>query len=191
MEEARAALAHIAADGKRAGEIIARIRDLTKRQTPRMESLDVNRKILEVVALAEHELRSRDVVLRTEFDPTLPGVAGDRVQLQQVLLNLIVNAIDAMSDIVARPRELTIVSARTGAGAVLVEVRDSGPGVAPDRVERIFEPFYTTKPEGIGIGLSISRSIVEAHGGRLWAGSNEPQGAVFRLSLPAAQEGAE
>jgi PAS domain S-box-containing protein len=189
MEEARATLAHIAADGKRAGEIIGRIRALTKRQLPRMESLDMNRKVLEVVALAEHELRSRDIVLRTELDTTLPRVAGDRVQLQQVLLNLIVNAIEAMSEIVDRPRLLTIVTARSGSNAVLVEVRDSGPGFSSDRAERLFEAFYTTKTEGIGIGLSISRSIVEAHGGRLWAASNEPHGAVFRLSLPTLQQG--
>jgi signal transduction histidine kinase len=189
MEEARSVLEHIVADGKRAGEIIGRVRALTKRQMPRMELLDVNRKVRQVVELAEDELRTRAVVLHTEFDPTLPGVAGDRVQLQQVMLNLILNATEAMSGIVDRPRELTIVTARIGASEVLVEVRDSGHGVAPDRVEQIFESFYTTKPEGIGIGLSISRSIVEAHGGRLWASSNQPQGAVFRLSLPIAQAG--
>ena len=190
MEEARATLAYIAADGKRAGEIIERIRALTKRQLPRMESLDMNRKVLDVVALAEHELRSRDIVLSTELDPALPAVAGDRVQLQQVLLNLIVNAIEAMSDIVDRPRELTITTARSDSGTVLVAVRDSGPGLSPGALGRVFEPFYTTKTEGLGIGLSISRSIVEAHGGRLWAASNEPYGSVFRLFLPTLQEGA-
>ena len=189
MEEARAALDNIVADGKRAGDIIARIRALTKRQMPRLELLDINRKVLQVAELAEHELRSRNVVLRTELDPTLPGVAGDRVQLQQVLLNLVVNAIEAMREISDRPRELTITTARSGASAVLVEVRDSGPGLAPEGVEQVFEAFYTTKPEGIGIGLSISRSIVEAHGGRLWAAPNEPHGAVFRLSLPVSDKG--
>ena len=134
-------------------------------------------------------MRSHDIVLRTELDGTLPRVAGDRVQLQQVLLNLIVNAIEAMSDVHDRPRELTIVSRRDGPSAVLVEVRDSGPGLDPEGAERVFEPFYTTKAEGIGIGLSISRSIVEAHGGRLWAEPNQPHGAVFRFSLPVAEEG--
>jgi PAS domain S-box-containing protein len=189
MAEAQAALANIVADGKRAGEVIARIRALTKRQAPRMEPLDVNRKVREVLALAEHELKIHDIVIRADLAPQLPSVAGDRVQLQQVLLNLIVNAIEAMSGVHDRARELNIVTAAKDAGAVVVEVRDSGPGLDEEDTERLFEPFYTTKGEGIGIGLSISRSIVEAHGGRLWATSNEPYGAVFRFSLPVAREG--
>jgi PAS domain S-box-containing protein len=189
VAEARAALDNIAADGKRARDIIARIRALTKRQAPHAEALDINQKILQVLELAEHELRSHDIVPRTQLDGTLPRVAGDRVQLQQVLLNLIVNAAEAMSGVTDRPRELTVVSGRHGADAVLVEVRDSGVGLDPARAERVFEAFYTTKAEGIGIGLSISRSIVEAHGGRLWAGANEPHGAVFRFSLPAGAGG--
>ena len=115
-------------------------------------------------------------------------MAGDRVQLQQVLLNLIVNAIEAMNAVYDRPRELTIVSAAKEPDGVVVEVRDSGTGLDQERAERVFEAFYTTKAEGIGIGLSISRSIVEAHGGRLWASPNEPHGAVFRFSLPVAKE---
>jgi PAS domain S-box-containing protein len=190
MEEARAALENIIADGKRAGEVIARIRALTKRQAPSMELLDVNRKIRDVLALAEHELKGQDILLRTELDGALPQVAGDRVQLQQVLLNLIVNAIEAMSSVQGRPRELTIASARSDANAVVVEVRDSGPGLEQESKERVFEPFYTTKAQGIGIGLSISRSIVEAHGGRLWAAANRPRGAVFRFTLPVAAEAA-
>jgi PAS domain S-box-containing protein len=186
IAEARSTLDNIAADGKRAREVITRIRALAKRQVPRTEALDINQKILQVLALTEHELRSHDIVLRTQLDSTLPRVAGDRVQLQQVLLNLIVNAVEAMSGVHDRPRELTIVSAADGPNAaVVVEVRDSGPGMPPEVLERVFEPFYTSKAEGIGIGLSISRSIVEAHGGRLWAGANEPHGAVFRFSLPA------
>ena len=166
---------------------LARIRAFARRQAPRMELLHVNRKVLEVVALTEHEVRSHDIVLQTQLDRTLPPVLGDRVQLQQVLLNLILNAIEAMSGVHNRPRELTIVSAQEGPkAAVTVEVRDSGPGLEPERVERVFEPFYTTKAEGVGIGLSISRSIVEAHGGRLWASANEPRGAVFRFSLPVS-----
>ncbi len=125
-----------------------------------------------------------------ELDATLPRVAGDRVQLQQVLLNLILNAIEAMSGVHDRPRELTIISGRDGRKAVLVEVRDSGTGLDAERApSEVFEAFYTTKAEGIGIGLSISRSIVEAHGGRLWASANEPHGAVFRFSLPVARGG--
>ena len=188
MAEARAALDNIVADGKRAREVIARIRALTKRQGPRKDRLDINHKIMEVLALTEHELRSHDIVLRTELDRTLPRVAGDRVQLQQVLLNLIVNAVEAMSAVHDRSRELTIVSRQDGSNAVLVEVRDSGNGLDPQRAEQVFEAFYTTKAEGIGIGLSIGRSIIEAHGGRLWASANAPHGAVFRFSLPVTEE---
>ena len=188
MAEARSALDNIVADGKRAREVIARIRALTKRQVPRMDLLDLNREILEVLALTEQELRSHDIVLETKLDSTLPQVRGDRVQLQQVLLNLIVNAIEAMSAVNNRPRELTIVSAQD-TGGVVVEVRDSGIGLDQDRAERVFDAFYTTKAEGLGIGLSISRSIVEAHGGRLWAAPNQPHGAVFGFSLPAAENG--
>jgi PAS domain S-box-containing protein len=188
IAEARAALDNIAADGKRAREVIARIRALTKRQLPSKETLDINREALEVLALTERELRGRDIVLRTQLDRTLPRVAGDRVQLQQVLINLIMNAIEAMSGVRDRPRELTIVSGQDGPKAVRIEVRDSGTGLDPKGAERVFEAFYTTKTEGIGIGLSISRSIVEAHGGRLWARPNEPHGAVFRFSLPVPEE---
>jgi len=182
------ALDNIAADGKRAREVIARIRALTKRQSPRKERLDVNQEALEVLALTERELRGHDIVLRTQLDRTLPRVAGDRVQLQQVLINLIMNAIEAMSGVPDRPRELTIVSGHDGPTAVRVEVRDSGTGLDPKDAGRVFEAFYTTKAEGIGIGLSISRSIVEAHGGRLWASSNAPHGAVFGFSLPVTDE---
>jgi PAS domain S-box-containing protein len=188
LAEARAALDNITADGKRAREVIARIRALTKRQTPRKEKLDVNQEVLGVLALTERELRSHDIVLRTQLDRTLPRVEGDRVQLQQVLINLIMNAIEAMSGVRDRPRELTIVSRQDGPKAVKVEVRDSGTGLDPKGAEGVFEAFYTTKAEGIGIGLSISRSIVEAHGGRLWASANAPHGTVFRFSLPVTEE---
>jgi PAS domain S-box-containing protein len=187
---ARATLDSIAADGKRARDVIARIRALTKRQVPRRDRVDINHKVQEILALTAQESRSHDVVVRTELDMSLPRVAGDRVQLQQVLLNLVVNAIEAMSVVQDRPRLLTIVSSRRGnANGVLVEVRDSGPGLDPAAAEEVFKAFYTTKADGIGIGLSISRSIVEAHGGRLWASPNEPHGAVFHLSLPVAEEG--
>jgi C4-dicarboxylate-specific signal transduction histidine kinase len=190
IAEARTALDNIAADGKRARDVIARIRALTKRQMVRKDSLDINQELLEVLALTEHESRSHGIVRRTELDRTLPRVPGDRIQLQQVILNLIVNAIEAMSAVDDRPRLLTIVSRHDSPDAVLVEVRDTGSGIDPQRIEQVFEAFYTTKADGIGIGLSISRSIVEAHGGRLWASPNEPHGAVFRLTLPvAAAEG--
>jgi C4-dicarboxylate-specific signal transduction histidine kinase len=188
MAEARSALANIVADGKRARDVIARIRTLAKRQAPRMDLLDVNRKILDVLSFVDQELGTHDVVLETRLDNSLPKVVGDRVQLQQVILNLVKNAVEAMSGVNDRRRELTIVSARRPDG-VVVEVRDSGIGFDGHGVERLFEAFYTTKPEGLGIGLSISRSMIEAHGGRLWAVPNEPHGAVFAFSLPLAKEG--
>jgi len=188
MAEARSALANIVTDGKRARDVIARIRTLAKRQVPRMDLLDVNGAIAEVLAFTEQELRSHDIVLQTRLDSTLPKVMGDRVQLQQVILNLVKNAIEAMNGVNDRRRELTLVSARAPDGAV-VEVRDSGIGLDTHGAERLFEAFYTTKPEGLGIGLSISRSMVEAHGGRLWAAPNEPHGAVFAFSLPVSKAG--
>jgi C4-dicarboxylate-specific signal transduction histidine kinase len=183
MGKARRALERIANDGKRAAAVIGRIRALMKRQAPRKEWLDINEAILEVVALAQYQLRRSEILLETPLGHDLPLVRGDRVQLQQVLLNLIVNAIEAMSSD-ERRRELTIVSAVDGPEAVAIEVRDSGMGLDPERAAHLFEPFYTTKAEGLGIGLSISRSIVEAHGGQLSAASNAPRGAVFRFSLP-------
>jgi len=184
MEKARRALERIVNDGRRAGEVIKRIRALMKHQAPRKDWLDINETILEMVALAQYQLSRGDILLETRLAEGLPLVHGDRVQLQQVLLNLIVNAIDAMSGIDERRRELTIVSAADGPEAVAVEVRDSGMGVDLERAAHLFEPFYTTKAEGIGIGLSISRSIVEAHGGHLSAAANVPHGAVFRFSVP-------
>lgn len=187
IQEAHAALANIVADGKRAREVITRIRALSRRQPLRQNPLDINYKIAEVLALTEHELRRHHIVLRKDLARTLPRVTGDPVQLQQVLLNLIINAIDAMNAVHDRPRELTIVSKADGSDRVLVEVRDSGIGLDPQRTEHLFEAFYTTKAEGIGIGLSISRSIIEAHGGRLWASPNAHHGAVFSFSLPVAE----
>jgi len=184
MEKARRALERIVNDGRRAGEVIKRIRALMKRQALQKEWLQINEAILEVIAIAQHQLRRNDVLLETQLAEGLPLVRGDRVQLQQVLLNLIVNANEAMSWIDERRRELTIVSAADGPEAVAVEVRDSGTGLDPEHAAHLFEPFYTTKAEGMGIGLSISRSIVEAHGGQLSAAANAPRGAVFRFSLP-------
>ena len=155
-----------------------------------MDLLDINHKIVEVVSPSPStSCAATTSFFETKLDSKLPRIAGDRVQLQQVILNLIVNAMEAMSGIDDRARELTIVSGRDDTNAVVVEVRDSGTGLDAQSAERLFEAFYTTKAEGIGIGLSISRSIVEAHGGRLWASANEPHGAVFRFSLPVAQEG--
>jgi PAS domain S-box-containing protein len=186
LAEARATLAHIATDGARARDVVGRIRALTKRQMVRMQRLDLNRELREVLALTEHESRTQRIVRQADLDPALPGVLGDRIQVQQVLLNLVVNAAEAMSAVHDRPRLLTLISRCDGPDAIRLEVRDTGSGIDPQRLEDVFESFYTTKEDGIGIGLSISRSVVEAHGGRLWAGANEPHGAVFSLTLPAA-----
>jgi len=187
IEKARRSAERIERDGQRAGEIIHRIRALVKRDAPRREWLDLNETILEVIALTRDEVRRNDIALETRLAQDLPRAQGDRIQLQQVILNLIVNALEAMSTMGHQPRQLTIASMNDGPREVRVEVRDSGPGVAPDRAEKLFDAFYTTKAEGIGMGLSISRSIIEAHGGRLWATANEPHGAVFRFSLPLAE----
>ena len=190
VEKARRALDSIAADGRRASAVVGRIRALTKQQAPRKDRLDINQKIVDVLSITDRELRGNDIAVETRLEETLPRVTGDRVQVQQVLLNIVVNAIDAMRAVSDRPRRLTIVSRPEGADAVIVEVRDSGPGLDPDDGDRLFEAFYTTKPDGMGIGLSISRSIIEAHGGRLWASPNEPHGAIFSFSLPVAEDGA-
>ena len=184
IEKAQRALERIVNDGRRAGEVIKRMRAMMKRQAPRKSPLDINDVIREVLTFAQHELRCNDVLLQTQLSGDLPLIQGDRVQLQQVLLNLIVNSIEAMSGIDDRGHELTLVSCTHGRDAVRVDVRDSGAGLYPEHATHLFEPFYTTKAEGIGIGLSISRSIVEAHGGRLSAGPNSPYGAVFWFSLP-------
>jgi len=186
IAKTRKALDSIAADGRRASEVIGRVRALAKREAPQKRLLDINQKVRDTVALTEQEVRRQGIVLEQHLGEGLPEVAGDRVQLQQVLLNLIVNAIEAMAPVHDWPRALTIVSRPDGANAVVVEVRDAGTGLDAERVERLFEAFYTTKSEGIGIGLSISRSIVEAHGGSLSAAPNSPHGAVFKLRLPAA-----
>ena len=151
--------------------------------TPTRTELDINEFIQDVTILLRNELTRNCISLRTDLAPDLPYVVGDRVQLQQVFINLIMNGIDAMRSRTDRPRELLIKSAKHSDG-VLIQVQDSGPGIDPGQADRIFEPFFTTKAKGIGMGLSISRSIVESHGGRLWAeaGSN---GALFEFTLPA------
>jgi len=187
IEKAQRALERIVSDGRRAGAVIGRIRALMKRQAPRKDWLDINETIHEVITFAQYELRQNDILLETRLAEGLLFAQGDKVQLQQVLLNLIVNATDAMSGIGDRRRELTIVSVAEGPDAVRVEVRDSGTGLDPEHATHLFEPFYTTKAEGMGIGLSISRSIIESHGGLLWATANAPHGAVFLFSLPAKE----
>jgi len=189
MEKARQALGRIVKDGKRASEVIGRIRALVKKMPQRTVRFDINDAIIEVIALTQSELQRNPVELRTRLSNDLPLVSADRVQLQQVILNLIVNAVDAMSGVGERPRELVVESGRDNPNDVFVEVRDSGPGLDSTDLDRMFDSFYTTKPDGMGMGLSISRSIVEAHGGQLRATPNEPYGAVFRFTLPVEGDG--
>jgi PAS domain S-box-containing protein len=185
LSEAREAMANAMREANRASSVIQRIRTLLTKASPELRPLDVNKVIREVLALARTELITGGVALHTELVGDLPSVLGDRIQLQQVMLNLIMNAIDAMFTIKDRPRTLVIKSARDAEG-VLVEVQDSGRGLDPRQSSRIFDSFFTTKPDGIGLGLSISRSIAEAHGGRLQATPGTSHGAVFQLILPKA-----
>jgi PAS domain S-box-containing protein len=178
------ALSLIVKEGNRAGEVVGRIRALMKKAPARKDAVEINDAILEVIALIRTEAANNSVSVRTQLAEGLPCVQGDRVQLQQVLLNLIINAIEAMRDVGEKERELHI-STRNEPDGVSVEVRDSGPGFAPADLERVFEAFYTTKPVGLGLGLSICRSIIEAHNGRLWASANVPRGASFQFALPA------
>jgi PAS domain S-box-containing protein len=178
------ALSLIVKEGNRAGEVVGRIRALIKKAPPRKDAVAINDAILEVIALTRTEVANNSVSVRTQLAEGLPQVQGDRVQLQQVMLNLIINAIEAMRDAGEDEREL-LISSRNEPDGVSVEVRDSGPGFAPAALERVFEAFYTTKPGGLGLGLSICQSIIEAHGGRLWASPNAPRGAVFGFIAPA------
>ncbi|HYA73387.1 MAG TPA: PAS domain S-box protein, partial [Roseiarcus sp.] len=184
LEEAKQALGRIVRDGARAGAVIDRIRRLIKRTAARDDRVDVNAAVGEVVEVARSEATKNGVSMRMELAEGLPPVQGDRVELQQVILNLIVNAIEAMSG-AEGPRELRIGAEKSEAGDVLVSVSDSGPGLAPAARDNLFKAFHTTKPGGLGLGLSICRSIVEAHGGRLWASANAPRGAVFQFTLPS------
>jgi C4-dicarboxylate-specific signal transduction histidine kinase len=188
LAEVRETVQRIIRDGKRAGEVIARIRALTKKTVLEKEPLEMNEVIQEVVALLQSELRRNRVALRTELTTDLPPVLGDRVQLQQVVLNLVMNGIDAMSTVGDRRRALTIRTQIVEADQIGVTVQDSGTGLDPQNLERVFDAFYTTKPEGMGMGLSISRSIVSNHGGRLWATANDLPGASFQFTIPAYQQ---
>jgi C4-dicarboxylate-specific signal transduction histidine kinase len=188
LEEARRALAHTVKNANRAGDVIGRIRDLIKKTLPRENNVDINEAITEVLVLTGGETGKQGVSVRTQFAEGLPLIHGDRVQMQQVILNLIINAIEAMSGADGGPRDLLISTGKDGPESVLVAVADSGPGLAPATLQCLFEAFYTTKPRGLGLGLSICRSIVEAHGGRLWAAANVPRGAIFQFTVPVAKE---
>jgi C4-dicarboxylate-specific signal transduction histidine kinase len=178
------ALALVVKEGNRAGEVVGRIRALVKKVPTRKDTVAINEAIIEVIALTRVEAANNGVSVRTQLAEGLPRVQGDRVQLQQVLLNLIINAIEAMRDVGQEEREL-LVSTCNEPDGVSVGVRDTGPGLSPEGIAHLFEPFYTTKPEGMGMGLSICRSIIEAHGGRLWPSANVPRGVIFQFTLPA------
>jgi signal transduction histidine kinase len=204
LNETREAIRRIIRDGDRAGAIISRIRALAKKAPPQKDWLDLNQAIGEVIAMARSEMTQNRVSLETQLANDLPFILGDRIQLEQVILNLLINAIEAMSRVSEGPRELwvssekvTEVPGKPEEGAlknkasaeverthVLIAVQDTGPGLDPKGLDRLFCAFYTTKPQGLGMGLAISRSIIEAHGGRLWATANEPKGAVFQFTLP-------
>ena len=189
LGEVREALDCVVGDTDRAGNIIERIRDHIKKEPPRSDSFDLNEAINEVVALARTEADNNGVSVQTHFAEGLSPVAGDRVQVQQVALNLVLNAVEAMSSADEGPRQLLIGTEQRQGGGVLVSVRDSGPGIDPEHLDRVFDAFYTTKSSGVGMGmgLSICRSIIDAHGGRLWADNSEPGGAVFQFTLPSAE----
>jgi signal transduction histidine kinase len=215
LEEARQSASLVIAEGHRAGEIISRIRALAKKTPPQMDWLDINETIGEVLAMVRSAVQRNRVDPQTKLANDLPLILGDKIQLQQVILNLLINAIEAMSELNEGPRKLWASSQRFtkmpalrprtlqagkaddfGARAwaeaegayVLIAVRDSGPGLDPKCLDRLFDAFYTTKPQGLGMGLAVSRSIIEAHGGGLWAEANVPRGAVFQFTLPLGQE---
>ena len=189
-EEVRACVEHMIAEGRRASEIVLRIRSLTKRASPQKTRLELNDVVNEVVSLVQREVVNHRVSLRLKLASGLPPLLGDRVQLQQVLINLVMNGIQAMADIGDDPRELLIESRRDNDGHVVVAVQDFGPGIDPANADRLFDAFFTTKSDGMGMGLSICRSIIEAHGGRVWASNNAGHGAVFQFSLPSIGENA-
>jgi C4-dicarboxylate-specific signal transduction histidine kinase len=185
LDEAQAALARVVTACDLASTFVGRIRNLIRKAPPRKQNLDLNQTVQEVVALIRGEVIKNGVSLEMRLADDLPIVRADRVQLQQVMLNLIINAIEALSCVGKGSRELLIGTGKDGTGRVRVTVRDSGPGVSPKSGERIFDEFYSTKPGGMGMGLSICRSIIEAHHGRLWASANSPRGAMFQFTLPA------
>jgi PAS domain S-box-containing protein len=188
LDKVREILGQIVKDGMRAGDVINRIRALIKKAPQRMAWVDINEAALDVTTLVRSELLIHGVSLQTEFATGLPLIKGDRVQLQQVILNLTLNAVEAMSGVDEGVREMSISTGRETSNGVLVSVRDSGPGLDSQNVDRLFEAFYTTKSDGLGMGLAICRSIIETHGGRLWAIANEPRGAVFQFTLPMEQD---
>ena len=187
LAEAREAILRIIREGNRAGEVIGRIRALVKKSPPCKRPLDINQTIQEVITLVATEMRRNRISLRKELSDELPSVLADRIQLQQVILNLVMNAIEAMSGVTDGSRELTISSRKDESNRVLVTVRDSGVGLDPESLDHLFDAFFTTKADGMGMGLAISRSIIQANGGQLWATQNAPKGAAFQFTLPPGE----
>jgi signal transduction histidine kinase len=185
LDKSREIIGRMIKDGMRASEVIKRIRDLLHKTPAERVPLNINETIQEVIALISSDVLRSKIELKAELAADLPPVVGDRIQLQQVILNLILNARDAMSAVKTLPRELLITSRKSNSGEVAVAVRDSGAGLDPKNLDRIFDPFFTTKPEGMGLGLSISRTIIEVHGGTLWAIPNGDKGATIQFTLPA------
>jgi signal transduction histidine kinase len=190
LDQARRAVESMINDGKRASEVVSRLRALSKKTDPQRLRLDLNEVIDEVILLFQRELLNNRVALRLELASALPPVLGDRIQLQQVLMNLLINAIQAMAPVTGQPREVLIRSRRHDANQVVLEVMDSGIGITPENADRLFSAFFTTKPDGMGIGLSICRSIIEAHGGRIWASPNTGPGATLQFTLPLSEDNA-
>jgi signal transduction histidine kinase len=186
--ELREILRDIVKDGNRAGEVVSRISDLIKKAPPRRDNLEINGAIREVIEFTRGATARNRISVRTELADRLPLVRGDRVVLQQVILNLVMNGIEAMQSVEDRPRELAIRSLQDETPEVLVSVTDCGVGISAENADRLFDAFFTTKSGGMGMGLSICRSIIEAHGGRLWATANVPHGATFQFTLPAHAE---
>jgi len=186
LEEAREAVEDIISDGRRASAVLGRVRQLAKKSAPERAPVDVNGAISEVLSLTRQELQRSEVTARTELDPSLPPVLADRIQVQQVVLNLVINGIEAMRGVKDRARVLRVKSAVAPPAAVAVTVEDTGIGFGNNDPDHIFETFFTTEADGIGMGLSISRSIVQAHGGRMWASTGSQIGAAFSFTLAAS-----
>jgi len=188
LEEVRSAVDSIAREGTRASDVVRHIRAMFTKANPERSRVQVNELIREVGSLLEAQVSRNHVVFETELAAELPPAIGDRIQLQQVIVNLVLNGIEAMAGVSDRPRRLVVRSQRQNSQELLVAVRDCGVGIDPRDEKRIFDAFFTTKTQGMGMGLSISHSIIESHGGRLWASSNEDRGATFQFTLPADRE---
>src|SRR5262245_1908115 len=188
VEKAKQAVDRIIKDATRASEVVGRVRRLAKKAPPQKNWLNVNETIREIIPLTRMEIEQNNILIETQLSNDVPLIWADRIQLQQVILNLIINAIEAIAACGEGPRALLVSSAKENSNCVRLAVRDSGSGLSPGAVDEIFDAFHTTKPDGLGMGLAVSRSIIEAHGGRLWATAGEPRGTVFQFTLPAGQE---